>query len=185
MQELKTKFAVTEEVCRTNKEQVQRLQQELKDKAEQAQALDKEHVAVNMKVAEMQARMDCKEQQHAQIMATMSQAQDMHTTRLKEVEQEKEAVAEQLRAARVHADDLGAQVLQACPACVIILCVCVCVLCSVFGVYASAQVVSWGDVAYLCEYMDVYYMSMYVYTCMHTGCTRACVHAHIHRRWWS
>ena len=111
MQELKTKFAVTEEVCRTTKEQVQRLQQELKDKAEQAQALDKEHAAVNMKVAEMQARMDCKEQQHAQIIATMSQSQDMHTTRLKEVEQEKEAVAEQLRAARAHADDLSAQVV--------------------------------------------------------------------------
>ena len=111
VQDLKTKFAVTEEICRTAKEQVERLQQELKDKAEQAQALDKEHAAVNMKVAEMQARMDCKEQQHAQIIATMSQSQDMHTTRLKEVEQEKEAVAEQLRAARAHADDLSAQVV--------------------------------------------------------------------------
>ena len=62
---------------------------------------------------EMQTRMDCKEQQHAQVISTMSMSQDMHTHRLKEVEHQREAALDEVKAARAEIEEVQSQLYQA------------------------------------------------------------------------
>ena len=113
LQDLKTKFAVSEEMFRSSKLQMDRLEADIGDKQAQVERLEKDREAANIKVAEMQTRIDCKEQQHAQVIATMSLSQDLQTTRLKELEKERDAALEDLKQAKAESEDLTAQVYQA------------------------------------------------------------------------
>jgi hypothetical protein len=65
---------------------VERLERDIKDKLEHIERLEKEKEACNLKIVEMQTRIDCKEQQHSAVIATMSMSQDMNNMRLKEAE---------------------------------------------------------------------------------------------------
>ena len=93
--------------------QVERMEAELKEKAEQVERLDKENAAANMKITEMQTRMDCKEEQHAHVIATMTQSQEMHNARLKELEKDKDEIAQELRTARNESEELSSQLVDA------------------------------------------------------------------------
>jgi len=47
---------------------VDRLEVDMKEKVEHVERLEKDREAANLKIVEMQTRMDCKEQQHSQVL---------------------------------------------------------------------------------------------------------------------